>query len=100
MNLINNILLNINFYDEDAHQGDTVWPMMAFLLYLAGIIVTLVGVVNLICEWREFRLFYDASAANEKPAPELKKQRMKKHVVKIIAGILMIIAGTLYLYLF
>lgn len=84
-------LLNINFYDEEAYQGDSIWPFIGFWIFIAGVIMVIYGTVNLISVWRDFRLFYDSSAMEEKPDLKLKKKQMIKYGLFIAAGVVMII---------
>lgn len=79
-----------NFYAEDLNNGDSILPFLGFLIFLAGVIVIVVGVVNFVLVWREFRLWYDASALEEKPDTGLKKKKMIKYGIVIAVGILMI----------
>lgn len=89
-------LLDINFYDEEANQGDSIWPFIGFWLFIAGVMMVLYGTVNFISTWRGFRIFYDSSAVGEKPDQETKKKQMKKYGFIIVIGIILII-GTRFL---
>ncbi|MDD6571285.1 MAG: hypothetical protein PUF12_02735 [Thermoflexaceae bacterium] len=89
-------LLDINFYDEEANQGDSIWPFIGFWLFIAGVMLVLYGTVNLISAWRDFRIFYDSSAMEEKPDRELKKKQMKKYGIVIVVGVVLII-GTRFI---
>lgn len=82
-------MLNINFYSEDVHNGDSILPFLGFLIFLGGVIVLLAGAVNFVLVWREFNLWYDASALEKKPDTALKKSKMKKYAVVMLIGILM-----------
>lgn len=93
---ITNLLLNINFYSEEEYQGESVWPFIGFWIFIAGIVVIVYAVINLITTWREFKIFYDASALLEKPDPELKKKKIIKYSILIVVGILMIVASYLF----
>lgn len=95
MNLIN-ILLKVNFYSEDDYQGDSIWPFIGFWIFIAGILLIVYGIVNLVSVWREFRIFYDSSALMEKPDPELKKKKMIKYSIIIGVGVLMIVGSYLF----
>lgn len=90
------ILQNINFYSEDANQGDSMWPFFGFCVFLVGIMVVLYGVVNLVSAWREFNIFYDASALQEKPDRKLKKDKMVKYGIITAVGVFMIIVSYLF----
>lgn len=89
-------LLDINFYSEEANNGDTILPFLGFLIFLGGIMVLLVGVVKLVLVWREFDLWYDASALEKKPDKAGKKVKMRKYVIMIAVGIVMIAGSYLF----
>lgn len=82
------------FEEEIAENGNIV-PFLMFCVFLVGILVIVVGAVNLFTEWREFRIFYDATALEEKPDAELKKKKMIKHGIVIAVGIVLIIISYL-----
>lgn len=89
-------MLYYNFYSEDVNNGESILPFLGFLLFLAGIVVIIVGVVNFVLAWREFDLWYDASKLEEKPDLSLKKSRMKKNGLIIVVGVVMM--GVSYLF--
>lgn len=89
-------LLNINFYSEDANNGDSILPFLGFLIFLGGVMVVLVGVVNFVLAWREFNLWYDASALENKPDKAEKKTKMKKYGIMIAVGVIMMICSYLF----
>lgn len=85
-----------NFYAEDLNNGDSILPFVGFLIFLAGVMVVVAGVVNFVLVWREFRLWYDASALEEKPDTALKKAKMKKYGIVIAVGVLMMAGSYLF----
>lgn len=89
-------LLDINFYSEEANNGDSILPFLGFLIFLGGIMVLLVGVVNFVLAWREFNLWYDASALEKKPDKAGKKTKMRKYGIMIAVGIVMIAGSYLF----
>lgn len=89
-------LLNINFYSEETNNSDSILPFLGFLLFLGGIILLLVGVVNFVLAWREFNLWYDASALEKKPDKAEKKNKMRKYGIVIAIGIVMIAGSYLF----
>lgn len=85
-----------NFYAEDLNNGESILPFLGFLIFLAGLIVIVWGTVNLISVWREFNLWYDASALEKKPDTALKKEKIKKYGIVIAAGVLMMALSYLF----
>lgn len=88
-----NLLLNINFYEEDTNQGESFWPFIGFWIFIAGVMVILYGVVSLVTERRDFRIFYDASASKEDEDITLKKKKMKKYAWTIAAGVVLVVVS-------
>lgn len=82
----------VNFYAEDANQGESIWPFINFCVFLAGIIVMVYGIINFISVWREFRLYYDAGAVEEKPDMTSKKKQMIKYGIITGVGLVVTIA--------
>lgn len=89
-------LLDINFYSEEANNGDSIIPFLGFLTFLGGLLLLLFGVVNFVLAWREFDLWYDSSALDKKPDKKEKKVKMRKYGIMIVIGILMM--GGSYLF--
>lgn len=85
-----------NFYAEDLNNGESILPFIGFLIFLLGIVVVVLGAVNLISVWREFRLWYDASALEEKPDRVMKKAKMRKYGIIIAVGILIVALSYLF----
>ena len=93
------MLLDINFYDETVNQGDSVLPFLAFCLFVAGVGFIIVGVVNIVSIWRDFRLFYDKSAIEEKPDNSAKKKKMFRYIIYVAIGIILVIGTRIFYYI-
>lgn len=92
------VLLNevVNLYAEEEMLAEgSIVPFLMFCLFFAGTIVVIYGAVNLFTEWRDFRIFYDAQALEEKPDIQLKKKKMKKYAIVIGVGVVLILASYL-----
>ncbi|MGN0160271.1 MAG: hypothetical protein ACI4AQ_02655 [Lachnospiraceae bacterium] len=86
----------MNFYDEEAHQGDSILPFLNFWMFFGGFLLMIWGIVNCVAIHREFRIFYDSAALEEKPDLELKKKKMKKAKIQIGVGIGLIILSYVF----
>lgn len=87
---------DFSFYAEDTNNGDSILPFIGFLIFLLGLIVIVLGVINFVSVWREFRLWYDASELEKKPDTALKKAKMIKYGIMILAGVLMMALSYLF----
>lgn len=88
---------DINVYDEEAYMGDSILPFIGFCLFVAALVIIFLAVVNLISVWRDFRIFYDAAALDEKPDASEKKQKMKKYIIMAVVGIVLLIVSEIIL---
>lgn len=89
----------MNFYDEETYQGQSILPFINFWVFLGGFVLAIWGIVNYIVIWREFRLFYDTSALEEKPDLEIKKTRLKKAKIQIAVGVGLVILSYVFDYI-
>lgn len=94
-------LLNaVNIYDEEAFEGTSIVPFFAFCMLVAAILIVFLSIVNIVSTWREFKLFYDRSALEEKPDPTEKNKKIKKHTIILILGIVLYIISQVILNFF
>lgn len=80
-NMINSIMLTIDFNNQEAYQGQSIWPFISFLLFFAGIVGVLVGIVVIVEAKREWHIYY---GPNDKTATEeqlIKKKNFTKGIV-------------------
>lgn len=89
-------MLNINFYAEDEYQGDSIMPFIGFWLFILGVLLILIGAVNYITEKRDFKIFYDAKSLEEKPDMELKKKKLRKGIIMMVVGLILVIGTRIF----
>lgn len=92
-NVISNVFMTVNIYDENANQGNTIWPFVSFMMFTAGIILVFIGVIKLSTAKREWSLFYDRRDSLPE-AKEISEKKAKKHALILIAlGVVIFIAS-------
>ena len=92
------ILLNaVNIYDEEGFAGTSVVPFLAFCMLVVAIMVSFFAIVNIVSAWREFRIFYDQSALEEKPDPQEKNRKIRKNSIILVFGIALYIISQVIL---
>lgn len=89
----------VNIYDEEANGGTSVMPFLGFVLLVASIVIIIMAVANIATISRDFRLFYDRSALDEKPDPVEKKRKLKKHFIILIVGVVLFILAHIITWL-
>lgn len=94
MNYFN--MLNINFYSEDEYQGDSILPFIGFWIFILGVLLILIGAVNYLTEKRDFKIFYDAQSLEEKPDMELKKKKLRKGIIMMVVGLILVIGTRIF----
>ncbi len=88
--LVNWMMLNVNFYAEDENVGDGgTWAFWVFVLSIAGMVLMVYAGANFMMEWKDYRLFYDASALDEKPDRSKKKRKLYLFAAIFVAGLIL-----------
>ena len=95
--LFTNIVIETTaILDETAEETGSIWPFVGFMILLLGLIVTFFSIVSFVTAWREFAIFYNASALEEKPDIDAKKRKMVKYCVFATIGVMLIIVSNLF----
>ena len=95
----------MDFYNSEEHAGTSYLPFIGFMLFLAGIVVIIVGLATYLTAKHNFNIFFDARDVrmtyeeqimpddkarlnNEKLAKDKKKGK-----IIIIVGVVLVIAS-------
>lgn len=89
--LLNMSAYDVNIYDEEAFAGSSVIPFLGFCLFVVSIMIVFLSVVNIVTIKRDFKIFYDSSELAKKPDDKDKKRKIKKNVIILITGIILMI---------
>lgn len=90
------VLCDIDFYNEDTHQGDSFLPFIGFLLFLAGLIFVVIGIIRLSVAIHRWNLYYDMRDQKQGELVKYDKER-KNGIVMIIIGAVALIASFIIL---
>lgn len=93
------LLNTVNIYDEEANGGTSVIPFLGFVLLVASMIIILIAVANIVTIQKDYRLYYERSALDEKPDPAEKKRKIKKHAIILAVGIVLFILSHMITWL-
>lgn len=89
----------VNIYDEEANGGTSVIPFLGFVLLVASMVIILIAVANIVTIQKDYRLYYERSALDEKPDPAEKKRKLKKHAIVLVVGIVLFILSHIITWL-
>lgn len=87
---INRIALEINFYDNETHQGDSVLPFVGFMVVLAALIVVLVGATKYFTAKHEFYLFYDERDKKNLDDKKYVKSKQTGKIMMIVGAVIIL----------
>ena len=94
----------MDFYNSEEHAGTSYLPFIGFMLFLAGIVVIIVGLATYLTAKHNFNIFFDARDVrmtyDEQIMPEkarLNNEKLakdkKKGKIIIIIGVVLVIAS-------
>lgn len=76
--IINTIGLSVDFANQNANTGDSIWPFVSFMMFFVGIMGAFMGFVIVNAARMEWHVFY---ATNDK-SKEVDKAGKKKNIIK------------------
>lgn len=81
-----------NSYDMDQHRGTSYLPFIGFMVFLAGMVVVIVGAAKYFTAKRQFNLFYDKrDSVDMNPARQERDKKVGK-ILMIIGVIMMVLS--------
>ncbi|MFQ7395608.1 MAG: DUF3899 domain-containing protein [Lachnospira eligens] len=96
----------MDYYNSEDHAGTSYLPFIGFMLFLAGIVVIIVGLATYLTAKHNFNIFFDARDVRityeEQIMPDDEKARLnneklakdkKKGKIIIIIGVVLVIAS-------
>ncbi len=96
----------MDFYNSEEHAGTSYLPFIGFMLFLAGIVVIIVGLAAYLTAKHNFNIFFDARDVRmtyeEQIMPDDEKARLnneklakdkKKGKIIILIGVVLVIAS-------
>ena len=96
----------MDFYNSEEHAGTSYLPFVGFMLFLAGIVVIIVGLATYLTAKHNFNIFFDERDVRmtyeEQIMPDDEKARLnneklakdkKKGKIIIIVGVVLVIAS-------
>lgn len=84
----------IDFYDSEAHAGDSYWPFIGFMVFLAGFVIIFIGSVKLISAKRQFNIFYDQRDRKDFTEEKYVKEK-RVGMIMIVVGVVLLIGSFL-----
>lgn len=96
----------MDYYNSEDHAGTSYLPFIGFMLFLAGIVVIIVGLATYLTAKHNFNIFFDARDVRityeEQIMPDDEKARLnneklakdkKRGKIIIIIGVVLVIAS-------
>ena len=93
----------MDFYNSEEHAGTSYLPFIGFMLFLAGIVVIIVGLAtakhnfNIFFDARDVRMTYDEQIMPDDEKARLNNEKLakdkKKGKIIIIIGVVLVIAS-------
>ncbi|MDO5401801.1 MAG: hypothetical protein Q4F11_00030 [Eubacteriales bacterium] len=84
------VACEVNFYDAESYQGDSIVPFLCFMGSLAGLVFVIVGVAKYSMAKHNWNIFYDRRDQRETDEKKLKND-LKYGRIMIIAGVIMMV---------
>lgn len=84
------ISCEVNFYDSESYQGDSIMPFLFFMGVLAGVVFLVVGAAKYSTAKHNWNIFYDRRDQREVDEEKLKKD-LKVGKIMMIAGVIMMV---------
>ena len=84
---INIIMLDIDLYNDEDPQGDSIFPFMTFMGFLLGIVILIVGATLYFSSKHQFNIFFDERDRKDISDKKL-KQNIKVGKIAMIAGVI------------
>ena len=84
------VACEVNFYDDESYQGDSIIPFLCFMAVLAGLVVLIVGAAKYSTAKRNWNIFYDRRDQVETDKDKLQKD-LKTGKIMMIVGVIMMI---------
>ncbi|MCR5516173.1 MAG: hypothetical protein K6F41_06930 [Lachnospira sp.] len=92
LGLLQNVLLDVDFYNSEEYAGDSFLPFIGFMCFLLGIVAIFLGAVKIIAAKRDFHIFFDKR--NEVEISKLKnKKNINIGIALIVVGAILTIAS-------
>ena len=83
----------MDFYNSEEHAGTSYLPFIGFMLFLAGIVVIIVGLATYLTAKHNFNIFFDARDEKARLNNEKLAKDKKKGKIIIIIGVVLVIAS-------
>lgn len=84
------IACDVDFYDSESYQGDSILPFLCFMGSLAGLVILIVGIAKYSTAKRNWYVFYDRRDQVEMDEKKIKRDKVIGKTM-IIVGIAMMI---------
>lgn len=82
----------IDFYDSEAHAGESFLPFIGFMMFFIGIVLMFIGFVKISNAKRQWNLFYDDRDKKDLTQPKYVKEK-KQGIVILVVGIVMLVGS-------
>lgn len=86
----------IDFYDSEAHAGDSILPFVGFMMFLFGLVAAFIGFVKINNAKRQWNLFYDYRDKKDLAQDKYVKEK-KIGTIILVAGIALLVGSFLIL---
>ena len=87
----------MDFYNSEEHAGTSYLPFIGFMLFLAGIVVIIVGLATYLTAKHNVRMTYDEQIMPDDEKARLNNEKLakdkKKGKIIIIIGVVLVIAS-------
>ena len=82
----------MDFYDNEAHQGDSILPFIGFMMFLLGMVAAFIGFVKISNAKRQWNLFYDDRDKKDLTQDKYVKEK-KLGIIILVVGVVLLVGS-------